>query len=149
MDERKHGALKLVEQFCFYSYAVSREIIKRYKPILDEIGLTYTQYLTMIVLWEQETLTVKELGGYLYLDSGTLTPLLKKLEEKGLVTRRRSAEDERNLVVALTDEGRKLHEVAAAIPGKYRELYRLSPDDLKAYQLSTQEFLQKLKEDGI
>ena len=116
MDHAKYDVLKLENQLCFPLYACSREIVKRYKPFLDQIDLTYTQYIAMMVLWERKSVNVKELGECLYLDSGTLTPLLKKLEAKGLVTRMRSEKDERNLVVAITEEGEKLKEKAVEIP---------------------------------
>lgn len=116
MSGSKYDALKIGNQICFPLYACSREIVKRYKPFLDRIGLTYTQYITMMVLWERKKVNVKELGECLYLDSGTLTPLLKKLEAKGLVTRMRSDIDERNLVVTITDTGEKLKEKAVEIP---------------------------------
>ncbi len=116
MKQSKYDALKLENQLCFHLYACSREIVKRYKPFLDEIGLTYTQYIAMMVMWERKSVNVKELGKCLYLDSGTLTPLLKKLESKGFVTRMRSDKDERNLVVAITEEGEKLKEKAVEIP---------------------------------
>ena len=93
----KFDCLKLENQLCFPLYACSKEIVKKYKPFLDKIDLTYTQYITMIVMWEKREINVKELGNCLYLDSGTLTPLLKKLEQKGYVTRQRSEKDERNL----------------------------------------------------
>ncbi len=109
-------ALKLENQLCFPLYACSKEIIKKYKPYLDEIDLTYTQYITMLVLWERGNINVKELGLYLYLDSGTLTPLLKKLENKGYIKRNRSTKDERNLVISITEKGKKLQEKAANIP---------------------------------
>uniref|UniRef100_UPI0040570012 MarR family winged helix-turn-helix transcriptional regulator n=1 Tax=Acetatifactor sp. TaxID=1872090 RepID=UPI0040570012 len=116
MDYAKYDVLKLENQLCFPLYACSREIVKRYKPFLDQIDLTYTQYIAMMVLWERKSVNVKELGECLYLDSGTLTPLLKKLEAKGLVTRMRSEKDERNLVVAITEEGEKIKEKAVEIP---------------------------------
>ena len=94
----KYEVLKLENQICFPLYACSKEIVKRYTPFLEEIDLTYTQYITMMVLWEKEELNVKELGSILYLDSGTLTPLLKKLEAKGYISRNRCKEDERNLI---------------------------------------------------
>ena len=100
----KYDCLRLDSQLCFPLYACSKEIIRRYKPLLDELDLTYTQYITMLVLWEHKSLTAKELGRILYLDSGTLTPLLKKLENKGLLTRKRSDADERNLIVTVTEE---------------------------------------------
>lgn len=118
MSEKKYEALKIENQICFPLYACSREIIKQYKPFLDEIDLTYTQYIVMMVLWERKVVTVKELGKVLYLDSGTLTPLLKKLELKGLISRNRSAEDERNLMVSITDAGEKLKEEAVNVPQK-------------------------------
>lgn len=105
----------LKNQFCFPLYAASRETIKLYKPFLDELDLTYTQYISMTLLWEHSTMTVKELGEYLYLDSGTLTPLLKKLESKGFIHRTRSKKDERNLNVTITDAGQELHDKAMHI----------------------------------
>ena len=116
MDERTIETMTLKNHLCFPLYACSREAIKLYKPFLDELNLTYTQYITMLVLWERKQVTVKELGTALYLDSGTLTPLLKKLEEKGLVNRRRSALDERNLLVSLTPAGIAMQEQATHIP---------------------------------
>lgn len=134
--DSKYDVLKLNEQFCFPLYACARQTIKLYKPFLDRLDLTYTQYITMMVLWERKAVTVKELGTELYLDSGTLTPLLKKLEEKGLVTRRRSEEDERNLIVSITEKGEDLKDEAVEIPWKMckcvnleweeaQELYRI------------------------
>jgi MarR family transcriptional regulator, organic hydroperoxide resistance regulator len=110
--------LKLDNQLCFALYACSREVTKLYKPFLDEIGLTYTQYITLLVLWEKDNITVKELGSKLHLDSGTLTPLLKKIENMGLVTRIRDKEDERNVYVKLTDDGIKMKDKAVEIPFK-------------------------------
>ena len=109
-------ALKLSNQLCFPLYATSKELVRRYKPYLDELDLTYTQYITMMVLWEHDHVSVKELGEAVRLDSGTLTPLLKKLEAHGLVTRERSQQDERQLVVELTDAGRALKRRAGAVP---------------------------------
>ncbi len=110
--------LKIENQLCFPLYACAKEIIKKYRPFLDEIDLTYTQYITMMVLWEYREMNVKELGERLYLDSGTLTPLLKKLEGKGIVSRKRSEEDERNLIVTITEQGMQLREKACKIPEK-------------------------------
>ena len=93
MAEKQYEALKLENQLCFPLYACAREVVKKYKPFLDDIDLTYTQYVTMMVLWEKPSVTSKEIGERLHLDSGTLTPVIKKLAEKGLVTRARSAED--------------------------------------------------------
>lgn len=127
--DKKYDALKLENQLCFPLYACSREIIKQYKPFLDEIDLTYTQYIAMMVLWEKESVTVKELGEALYLDSGTLTPLLKKMEAKGLITRRRSEEDERSLIVRLTEEGEALKDQALAVPYKMSGCVRLESEE--------------------
>lgn len=111
-----YESLKIENQLCFPLYASAKEVIKKYKPYLEQIDLTYTQYITMMVLWEYGQMNVKDLGERLYLDSGTLTPLLKKLENKGLIVRKRSVADERNLVVALTPKGTQLREKAAGIP---------------------------------
>ena len=104
-QEPNYDTLKLENQLCFPLYAASREIIKKYRPYLDELGLTYTQYIAMMVFWEQKKITVKELGEKLYLDSGTLTPMLKNLEAKGFVRRYRDKDDERVLNVEITQEG--------------------------------------------
>lgn len=108
--------LKLENQLCFPLYACSREIIKKYKPVLDKFDLTYTQYIVMMVLWEKRQINVKELGKILYLDSGTLTPLLKKLEQKEYIIRNRSKEDERNLIVLVSDKGKKLKSKMSKVP---------------------------------
>lgn len=129
MDFSKYDALKLENQLCFPLYACSREVVKRYKPFLDKIDLTYTQYIAMMVLWEKKCVNVKELGECLYLDSGTLTPLLKKLESKGLLTRARSEKDERNLVVTITGEGEKLKEKAVDIPLQIAGCTNLSTEE--------------------
>ena len=131
MDNTKYDSLKLENQICFPLYACSREVIKQYKPFLDELNLTYTQYITMMVLWEKKILTSKELGNYLFLDSGTLTPLLKKMEAKGFLSRRRSEEDERNLVVSITKAGEQLREKAVEVPGKIAQCSRLDPEELE------------------
>ena len=120
MTDQRYDALKIKNHLCFPLYACSREVIKRCKPFLDKIDLTYTQYLTMLVLWEKGEITSKELGNRLYLDSGTLTPLLKKLEQKGLLIRSRSREDERNLLISLTAEGAAMKDEALSIPGKWQ-----------------------------
>ncbi|MFD2615360.1 MarR family winged helix-turn-helix transcriptional regulator [Paenibacillus gansuensis] len=118
MAGAQEDILKLENQLCFAVYACSREIIKLYRPILDELGLTYTQYVTMLALWEKDGVSVKELGGKLYLDSGTLTPLLKKMESMGLVTREREKSDERSVVITLTEKGANLKEKAFDVPAK-------------------------------
>jgi len=129
MEPSKYDALKLDNQLCFPLYACAREIVKAYKPFLDGIGLTYTQYITMMVLWEHGCVTSKQLGERLFLDSGTLTPVLKKLEEKGYLTRYRCPEDERNLMVTLTDAGAALRDPASEIPGKMAGCIPLEPGD--------------------
>lgn len=130
-NEEKYETLKLGNQLCFPLYACSKEIIRRYKPYLDRIDLTYTQYITMMVMWEKKTVNVKTLGECLYLDSGTLTPVLKKLESKGYITRERSSEDERNLVVSITTEGEKLKDEAISIPSSIGSCVKLSEDEAK------------------
>lgn len=125
----KYDALKIENQICFPLYACSREIIKQYKPFLDEIDLTYTQYIAMMVLWEHKTMNVKAMGQILFLDSGTLTPVLKKLESKGFVTRQRSTADERNLVVTITEAGEALKEKAVAVPAEIAKCSNLEPEE--------------------
>lgn len=125
----KYDCLKISNQLCFPLYACSKEIVKRYKPYLDPIDLTYTQYITMMVVWEEKEITVKALGDKLYLDSGTLTPVLKKLEQKGYVKRSRSKDDERNLIITLTDEGLELKKQACEIPAKMGQCVKLSPEE--------------------
>jgi len=122
-------SLKLDNQLCFPLYACSKEIVRMYKPFLDDIDLTYTQYITMMVMWETEQINVKKLGERLYLDSGTLTPLLKKLEAKGYITRSRSKSDERNLVITLTEEGRLLKAKAVCIPEKMAGCVNLTREE--------------------
>ena len=115
-DNEKYDALKLDNQLCFPLYACAKEIVRRYKPFLDELDLTYTQYIAMMVLWEEKEINVKDLGKKLYLDSGTLPPLLKRLEQKGLVVRHRDDKDERVLIIAITPEGEALKDEAVKVP---------------------------------
>ena len=110
--------LKLDNQLCFAVYVASKEIIKQYKPFLDPLGLTYTQYITLLALWEKSDISVKELGQRLFLDSGTLTPLLKKLEAMNLIERVRSSDDERLIIVSLTKKGLDLKKEVIDIPDK-------------------------------
>ena len=128
----KYDCLKLDNQLCFPLYACSREIVRQYTPYLEPLGLTYTQYITLMALWEHRMLSVKDMGKLLHLDSGTLTPVLKKLEEKGLVNRRRSREDERSLIVSLTEKGEALREQAVEIPAKVAGSLRLPQEDVQA-----------------
>ena len=121
--------LKLENQVCFPLYACSKEVVRRYTPYLDKLGLTYTQYLVMMALWEHRSLSVGQLGERLYLDSGTLTPLLKKMEDKGLVVRHRSEKDERRVNVSLTDAGAALKEQAREVPLAMGQCVNLDPAD--------------------
>lgn len=126
----KYDSLKLENQLCFPLYACSKEIVRRYKTYLDRLDLTYTQYIVMMVMWEEKELNVKELGDKLFLDSGTLTPVLKKLEAKGYVTRERSKIDERTLIVTLTESGKELREEAVDIPVGMRGCLKLSDEEM-------------------
>ncbi|MGL4205845.1 MAG: MarR family winged helix-turn-helix transcriptional regulator [Aeromonadaceae bacterium] len=131
-----HQQLQLDRQICFALYHASNAIIRAYRPLLEELDLTYPQYLAMLVLWQNEGVSVKQLGEQLHLDSGTLTPLLKRLESKGYVTRGRSEEDERVRVLNLTEQGRMLREQAAKIPASLRGHTTLSDDELLQLKLS-------------
>jgi MarR family transcriptional regulator, organic hydroperoxide resistance regulator len=124
--------LRLDQQVCFALYAASRAVIGLYRPLLGALGLTYPQYLVMLVLWEHGSATVKELSGRLELDSGTLSPLLKRLAAGGLVTRRRSSADERTVEVELTDAGRALRSRARMVPRKIAGATGLSDEELVA-----------------
>ena len=145
MEDRKYEALKLGNQLCFPLYACSRETIRLYKPLLDRLDLTYTQYITMMVLWEHHATTVKALGQELYLDSGTLTPLLKKLEEKGLVTRRRSDLDERNLIVTITELGESMKDRALHIPAEMTKCVNLPKEDIRDLYRMLHQLLEFVK----
>ena len=122
-------ALKLENQLCFPLYAAARQVVALYTPYLKELGLTYTQYIVLLVLWERDGLSLGEIGDRLSLDSGTLTPLCKKLETAGLIERRRSERDERSVRITLTDAGRALKERAAEIPLKVGSCLPLAPDE--------------------
>jgi len=138
--------LKLNNQICFPLYALSRQITAVYRPLLSEIGLTYPQYLVMMLLWENEKLTIKEIGEQLLLDTGTLTPLLKRMEQKKLLSRTRSTEDERIVQVKLTVEGLKMKGAAAEIPTQM--LCGLDMDQADADQLKAliNKFLKKINQ---
>jgi len=129
MNDSRYDVLKLENQLCFPLYAASREVIKKYRPYLDELNLTYTQYITMMVFWEEKKLNVKELGERLLLDSGTLTPVLKSLEAKGYLRRSRLPEDERVLMVAITDDGEALKERALDIPAHLARCVKLNAEE--------------------
>ena len=130
MAGQKIDALKLENQLCFPLYAAARKITAAYTPILKPLEMTYTQYIVMMVMWEEKELNVKELGDKLFLDSGTLTPVLKKLEAKGYVTRERSKIDERTLIVTLTESGKELRESAVGIPVGMRGCLKLSDEEM-------------------
>ncbi|MBQ8131697.1 MAG: MarR family transcriptional regulator [Bacilli bacterium] len=129
-------SLKLENQLCFPLYAASKEIIRKYRPLLEKLDLTYTQYITMMVLWEEKQVNVKSLGERLFLDSGTLTPLLKKLESKGYITRTKASKDERNLEVKITKEGEELKKKATHIPEEIGSCINLTQEEaISLYQI--------------
>lgn len=121
--------LKLENHLCFSLYAASREVIKHFRPFLDSLNITYTQYLVMLVLWESGICSVKTLGQRLYLDSGTLTPVLKHMEQKGLLRRFRSPEDERVVMTEITDSGKAMRAQAMGIPAKMQACMALSDEE--------------------
>ncbi len=134
--DKKYEVLKLENQLCFPMYLCAKEIQRRYTPFLDAINLTYTQYVVMMYFWEHGSSNVKTIGKALLLDPSTLTPLLKKLEAKGFLTRTRSERDERNLIVTLTDEGEALRDRALDIPAKMGECLALSKEEtVTLYQI--------------
>jgi len=140
--------LRLDNQLCFALYSSSRGITRLYRPLLLEFGITYPQYLAMLVLWEKEPLTVKELGERLFLDSGTLTPLLKRMEKQGLLTRERSQGDERQVLIGLTDEGRKLKDKALAIPLKIANQVNISQSEFISLLTSLKKLMKKIDMGG-
>ena len=127
----KYDVLKLENQLCFPLYAVAKEITRAYQPYLEPLNLTYTQYITMMVLWEHKEISVKELGNSLYLDSGTLTPLLKKMEQKSWIRRIRSKEDERSVLIQLTSQGEALKEEAVKVPAAVSACVNINPEEAK------------------
>lgn len=141
MSKDKYAGIRLENQLCFPLYVCSKEIVRRYKPYLDELNLTYTQYIAMMVLWEEREVTVTELGKQLFLDSGTLTPLLKKLEQKGFVTRKRMESDERNVCISITEKGDRLKEEAVKIPEKMSCCISLNPEEVKTLYTILQKVL--------
>lgn len=129
--EKNYDSLKLKNQLCFPLYLCSKEIIKKYSPFLEDLDLTYTQYVVMMYLWEKKESNVKEMGNTLLLDSGTLTPLLKKLEAKGYISRARSFTDERNLSLKLTEKGEALKDKALCIPEQVGKCLNLTEEEAK------------------
>lgn len=139
--------LKLQNQLCFPLYACSKEIVRLYKPYLNKVDLTYTQYITMMVLWEEREMNVKELGNRLFLDSGTLTPLLKKLESKGYVERNRLSSDERNLIIKITAKGDKLKEQCKDIPSCVSKCVNLNKQEAEFLYSILYKVLDTIKEE--
>lgn len=148
MDSHDYDALKLENQLCFPLYACSKEIIRRYKPLLDPLDLTYTQYITLMVLWEKQTISVKALGDCLYLDSGTMTPVLKKLENKGYIIRERSTEDERSVLISLTERGIALKDEAKHVPAQLGKCVKLTPEEAARLHRLLYGVLEGLEEAG-
>lgn len=150
--DASNDLLALDNQICFALYAASREITARYRPLLADLELTYPQYLVMLVLWEQElagnVTRVSSLGKRLRLDSGTLTPLLKRLADRGLVLRQRSTEDERVVTLSLTESGRALRAKAEAVPGRLLCGLRIAPERLVALRKELKAVLMALEEEG-
>ncbi len=145
MEYDYHEAMKLSNQLCFPLYAASRNVIGLYTPLLRPLGLTYTQYLVLLVLWEKDGLTVGELCDRLMLDNGTLSPLLKKMQQAGYVERKRSTEDDRVVVVTLTDAGHALQEQAKDIPARAARCVELSPEKAQALYALLYELLDNQK----
>ncbi|MGP2435776.1 MarR family winged helix-turn-helix transcriptional regulator [Streptomyces sp. JW3] len=130
------GSLLLDDQLCFALYAASRAVTARYRPLLDALGLTYPQYLVLLVLWERDSISVRDLGAALQLESSTLSPLLKRLEAAGLLRRERRADDERSVAIRLTEAGAALQERAAEVPLAIGDAMGLTPEqDAMAKQL--------------
>lgn len=127
--EKNYDSLKLKNQLCFPLYAASREIMRKYTPILKNLNLTYTQYIVMMVMWEHKSLKVGDISSCLYLDTGTLSPLLKSMEEKGLVKRVRDKNDERVVTITITPEGEALKEKALSVPEEMGKCMNISPED--------------------
>ena len=136
--------LQLDRQLCFALYSASLAMTKTYKPLLDQLGLTYPQYLVMLVLWERDDRAVKEIGELLHLDSGTLTPLLKRMEAAGLVYRQRDSKDERSVRIRLSDDGRALHERAAEIPLQIFCASGLQPEQLENLRVALNQLRDQL-----
>ncbi|ALC82348.1 MULTISPECIES: MarR family winged helix-turn-helix transcriptional regulator [Bacillus] len=144
--EKEFDHLRLENQICFLLYASSREMTKQYKPLLEELDVTYPQYLVLLLLWEHKQLSVKKLGEQLYLDSGTLTPMLKRMEQHDLINRKRSEFDERSVTIQLTDKGQALKNKASSVPLRIAEIIGNNNNDidtLKSILLNLLETLRK------
>ena len=145
MDRDYHEAMKLANQLCFPLYAAARNVTGLYTPWLKPLGLTYTQYIVFLVLWEKDGISVSEIGDQLMLDNGTLSPLLKKMEQAGYIERRRSREDDRVVEITLTEEGRALQEKAKDIPSRVAGCIDLPPEKAQALYALLYELLENRK----
>ena len=143
MDQ--HKTPQLGNQLCFPLYVIAKEITGLYRPLLEELDITYPQYLVMMVLWEHQRLTVNQIGEKLFLDSGTITPLLKRLEAKSYIVRQRKIEDERVVEISLTDEGERLQDKACLIPEKMNDRLDLSETDVQELKQAVSKLLDKIK----
>lgn len=143
-NDKKYEALRLCNQMCFPLYACSRAVIRQYRPLLEALDLTYTQYITLMVFWEEHEISAKDLGTRLFLDSGTLTPVLKSLEAKGFVTRRRDPQDERVLLVTVTEAGLALRDQALDIPKEVAGCVELEEEEGKALYKTLYKILEQL-----
>ncbi len=140
----KYECIKLENQLCFSLYALSREIIRLYKPFLDKYNLTYTQYLTMIVIWENDGINIKEIGNRLHLDSGTLTPVIKKLEAMSLITKHRDSNDDRVVIVELTENGKSLREEVLNVPELVSCKLGLTQEEFDSLKFPIEKLLNRL-----
>lgn len=143
MEHPYDEAMKLNNQLCFPLYAAARSVTNLYTPWLKPLGLTYTQYIVLLVLWEHDGISVSEIGEKLMLDNGTLSPLLKKMEQAGWVERRRSTEDDRVVIITLTEAGRALQERAKEVPGKVASCIDLPPEKAQTLYILLYELLGK------
>lgn len=137
--------LKLENQLCFPLYACAKEVVRQYTPLLERFGLTYTQYIAMMVLWEHKSVTVKQMGRFLFLDSGTLTPMLKKMESRGWLYRQRSKEDERLVVITITEKGEALHDMVAEVPEKMAQCVGLDNEEAMQLYVLLNKMMKNLK----
>ena len=144
-NTNKYESLKLSNQVCFPLYACSKELVSQYNPYLKKLGLTYTQYIVMMVMWESESVSSRELADKLHLDYGTLTPVLKKLENTGYLTRRRDPEDERLLILSITEKGMELRDEALKIPPCIAACVGLSEEEFKLLYILTYKALNNME----
>lgn len=140
----EYDALKLDNQLCFPLYAAARKVTSKYTPYFKPLGITYTQYIVFLCLWEKDNVTVGDLCERLYLDSGTLTPLLKKMEKNGWLTRKRSSEDERVVVISLTDAGWALRDKCKDIPAQIGQCVKLEPDEARILYQTLYKLIRQL-----